>query len=219
MTKTAAGETKQKIQHDKKGPSKIGTNSSKTTAIGDEGGGFSYVSHGHKSITYAITEIRTPERFVIIAKSYPKNTRNRQTKKDELSWYGSEDWVRDGVLSDISKENVRVYLSTEKNDPDNKESQRKRYQKLLKDAVNLLLTNTDADHIDIVLDNSDFLSGNVGVKIIEDLAKGHRKTVTVRQAKSHEEPLLQTHDFVAGAASEPSWTHRIKDNIVFWKRK
>jgi len=190
-----------------------------TSAAGDEVGGFSYVPHGHKSITYVMTEIETPERFAFIATKYPQNTKGRQKKKDELSWYGSEDWVRDGVLEDISKQNIKVYLSTEKNDPDNDKEQRDRYQKLLKDTTSMLMSNTNSEHINIVLDESKFLSGNDGVRIVEEIAKEYGKTVNVCQAHSHENLTLQTHDFIAGASSEHQWRNRIKDKIVKWWRK
>jgi len=191
----------------------------KVTAAGEESGGISMVPHGHKSITYAITEISDPDKFAAIAKKYPKNTRNRDKKQNELSWWGSSDKIREKVIIAISNQDVKVYLSTEMNRQDKTDSSEERFLRVLKDAAGAMIDHTDADHIDFKLDNNPYVPTDVIDREIGDMAAAKNKTASIAHLRSFDEPIIQTQDFIAGSADSQTFIDIIEDKMMSWKKR
>jgi len=182
----------------------------RTTAVGEEGGGF---GPGHKSITYVIVEVNDPKRFAEIAKNYPKNTRKRDNKTNELSWWGSTDKIREKVIIDISKHDVKIFISNDENRPDKTDSE-KRYLKVLKKAAGAMIENTEANHIDFILDENPFVPSEVIDRSLLNMAAAKNKTATITHVHSFNEPLVQVTDFIAGSANSQDFYDRLIGKVV-----
>ena len=190
----------------------------RTTATGEESGSFSWEPTGPKSTTYVVTEIVDPKTFAVIAKNYPKNTRNRDKKQNELSWWGSSDEVRESVIIDVSKQNVKIFMSTDENRPDKTRTSEKGYLKIFKEAVGAMIAQTEADHIDLYLDNNPYVSPEVMDEVARKIAGKANKTITINHVRSHEELIIQVQDFIAGSADSKSFFDIIENKVMFRKK-
>jgi hypothetical protein len=189
----------------------------KNVVIGEESGGWSKKSCGPASMSIVLIETCRSYEFARISEHYPRNTRGTHDNK-ELKWISSSDRIRKKVLRDIAELEPYIHIATdERKDLDIGNIER--YQTLFSKLVKDLMTRTYADRLDFVMDETPLMKMGRGKEIVTNIAKNLGKNVAYKHVRSVDSPLVQTQDFVAGAANrsrmgEGRFIEKVNKNIV-----
>ena len=194
----------------------------RTTVIGEASGNYSYKPRGPKSVTLALSETDRADEFIEISKKYPWNTRGTHDHK-ELKWVSSSDEIRKAVLKDINDLSPDIFVATdERNDVGLDMCDR--HQALLRVATEELLNKTNAGHLDFVMDQSPFIKEGRGRTIVKEIIGNRDITYSYKHVVSEKSNLVQTQDFVAGAANkyevsgDRQFIGNVEKKIISWKR-
>jgi len=197
----------------------VGQIAEKHVVVGEESGGWSKKSYGPSSMSIVLIETTRPYEFARISEHYPRNTRGTHNDK-ELKWVSSSDRIRKKVLRDIAELGPDIYIATDERSELNIKND-ERYRILFKMAAEELILNTRADHIDFVIDETPLMKEGRGRLIIKDIIGS--KTFGYRHVRSVDAPLVQTQDFVAGAANrareagDNRFIKMVNKRIISWE--
>ena len=196
----------------------IGDSAKMCVVVGDESGGWSKKTYGPETMSIALVETSRPYEFGRISEHYPTNTRGTHEHK-ELKWESSSDRIRKMVLRDVADLCPKIFVAT-----DERKGLRmrnvERFQDLFRRVIEKMIDSTDADHIDFVIDKTPLMKEERGRMIVKDLVGG--REFVYKHVSSVESPLVQTQDFVAGAANRARMTgdirfiEKVNRNIISW---
>jgi len=191
------------------------------TVVGEDSGGWSRKPPFlYRSMSIALSETTRADEFASISTKYPWNTKGTK-KYDELKFVASDDDICEKVLKDISDLSPSIHISTDERFMpflDNND----RFQALFRDVTTDLMKTTKADNIKFIMDETPLMSAPAGKDIVEDVAAEYGKTVKYSVIKSTKSTLIQTQDFVAGAANRSrtmgsKLINIVEKHITNWK--
>jgi len=173
------------------------------TIIGEDSGGWSRTKEKPMSVSIALTKTSLPNEFAEIATRYDWNTRNPKDGRapiyddKELKFRSSSDDVRKSVLNEIASMNPDIHISSDDR-PNINTGHTKRYKRLFRFALEDALPGEGDLATEFIMDESTFMTQNAGKTAVKEVAGS---SVEYHSANSEKDVIVQTQDFVAGAAN------------------
>ncbi|MCL1905119.1 MAG: hypothetical protein FWG19_03230 [Methanomassiliicoccaceae archaeon] len=160
-----------------------------------------------------------PNEFAEIATHYEWNTKHPKCDDKELKFRSSSDAVRKAVLTEIASLDPEIYISTDERKGIDT-GHPKRYKDLFRKVAEYILNDTEEPDEEFFMDGSSFMKPKSGEDIVKTAVK--IKGIRYHHAESVNELIVQTQDFIAGAANasrkgNDAYIDIIKGSIIFWR--
>jgi len=189
------------------------------TIVGEDSGGWSVTKEKPMSLSIALSKTDSPNEFAEIATRYDWNTRGPKYDDKELKFRSSSDEVRESVLNEISSLDPEIYIATDERKLLKFDTPR-RYKDLFKRVAEDMIKSSAEPVLEFNMDGSTFMKEATGERIVLGVAKG--KKIRYLRMDSAEEAIIQTQDFVAGAANasrvgNDRFINIVRNSIKSWR--
>jgi len=181
------------------------------TVLIDESGDLGKKPGASKKFTMSATITTHPQDLVAIVDKHPKNTRNKKYP-GELKFSNSSDQVRNDVLDELMGTDplIRSVIRNKHDITNGGDTYRDTTREIISDVL-----DTTPGKVDIIMDNHDAIKNGRGERLCKKIADGKGRTdVECTVVPSKDSPMLQAHDFVAGAVG----SKHNNDNPSFFRK-